>query len=265
MIDKEKLMAETGCSSRVKVENKVWKVDVAGLHYQELNSLLRTLDRNGVERIELYNVHGQRYIGTNLKADMPLDIHGTPGNDLGAFMSSPHIVVHGNVQDGAGNTMNNGQIVVHGHAGDVVGYSMRGGKLFIRDDVGYRAGIHMKQYKDKIPVLMVGGTAQDFLGEYMAGGILIVLGLNKIDDEKNNPRFVGTGMHGGTIYLRGEAKNLGKDVEKVDLDAEDIGLLKRLTEEFCSYFNFDTERILNHKFSKIVPVSHRPYGRIYTY
>ncbi|MFW6117070.1 MAG: hypothetical protein ACOC6G_00610 [Thermoproteota archaeon] len=240
----------------------MWKIDAAGLHYRELNSILRTLKNDNVERIELHNVHGQRYIGTNLKADIPIDVYGTPGNDLGAFMNSPHIVVHGNVQDGVGNTMNHGQIVVHGHAGDVTGYSMRGGKIFIRDDVGYRAGIHMKQYKDKIPLLMVGGEAQDFLGEYMAGGILIVLELRRT---VHKPRFVGTGMHGGTIYLRGEASSLGKDVKNVELREQDKNLLKNLVEEFCNYFNLDAERILDHRFSKIIPVSHRPYGRIYAY
>ena len=51
-------------------------------------------------------------------------------------------------------------------------------KTYLRDDVGYRAGIHMKEYGDKKPVLVIGGTAQDFFGEYMAGGIVILLGLN---------------------------------------------------------------------------------------
>ena len=55
---------------------------------------------------------------------------------------------------------------------------MRSGKIFIKGDVGYRVGIHMKAYENLYPVIIIGGTAQDFLGEYMAGGLLIVLGLN---------------------------------------------------------------------------------------
>lgn len=249
--------------SRVKIENEVGKIDGDGLHHRELNFILRTLNPNDVKKIEVHNVHGQRYIGTNLKTGATIDLYGTPGNDLGAFMDTPNLIVHGNVQDGVGNTMNNGKIVVHGHAGDVTGYSMRGGKLFIRDSVGYRAGIHMKQYREKKPLLVVGGGAKDFLGEYMAGGILIVLNLNRKDGY--TPRFVGTGMHGGTIYIRGEAKNLGKDVKKESLTEEDRKILKKLVGEFCSYFPFNDEKILDHKFSKIVPVSHRPYGRIYAY
>jgi glutamate synthase domain-containing protein 3 len=82
--------------------------------------------------------------------------------------------------------MDEGKIVIHGHAGDIAGYSMRGGSIFIRDDVGYRVGIHMKEYQDKVPAIVVGGTAQDFLGEYMAGGVLVVLGLTLSDSLEHN-------------------------------------------------------------------------------
>jgi glutamate synthase domain-containing protein 3 len=34
----------------------------------------------------------------------------------------------------------------------------------------------MKAYEDDLPVLVIGGRAGSFLGEYQAGGIIIVLG-----------------------------------------------------------------------------------------
>ena len=157
-------------------KNSVVKIDASGVYYRELNASLREVASNGARKIELYNVHGQRYIGTGLDSPVEIKIFGTPGNDLGAFMNGSKITVCGNAQDGCGNTMNDGEIIVHGHAGDTVGLSARGGKIFVREDVGYRAGIHMKEYQDKKPMLVIGGTAQDFLGEYMAGGILILLG-----------------------------------------------------------------------------------------
>jgi glutamate synthase domain-containing protein 3 len=67
------------------------------------------------------------------------------------------------------------EIIVHGYAGDIVGLSARGGRIFIREDINYRAGIHMKEYQDKKPEIVIGGTAHDFVGEYMAGGILVLL------------------------------------------------------------------------------------------
>jgi glutamate synthase domain-containing protein 3 len=163
--------------------------------------------------------------------------------------------------------MNNGEIIVHGHAGDIIGLSARGGKIFVRDDVGYRAGIHMKEFEDKKPVLVIGGTAQDFFGEYMAGGTVILLGLNLKEGEYHRAKFMGTGMHGGVIYLRGsvDSYQLGREVGVVELEGEDFRVVTELVREFASHFNYDAEEILKHKFSKLYPKWLRPYGMLYTY
>ena len=248
-------------------KESVAKIDATGVYYRELNVRLRKVVSNGVQRIELNNVYGQRYIGTDLNKPVEIEIFGTPGNDLGAFMNGPRITIRGNAQDGCGNTMNSGEIIVHGRAGDIAGLSARGGKIFIREDVGYRAGIHMKEYQDKKPVLVIGGTAQDFLGEYMAGGILILLGLHLAEGEYHKARFIGVGMHGGVIYLRGSVEDyqLGKEVGIAELEKEDRQILKKLVGEFASHFGYDAEEILKHKFTKLFPLWRRPYGRLYAY
>ena len=241
------------------------EVDAAGHHYRELNAHLRELVAGGATKIKLVNVAGQRYIGSDLDAPVELEIFGTPGNDLGSFMDGPRIVVHGNAQDGCGNTMNSGTIVVHDLAGDITGLSARGGKIFIRDDVGYRAGIHMKQYQDRAPVLVIGGTAQDFLGEYMAGGILLVLGLTLERGQKHLAHFIGTGMHGGVIYLRGEVEpyQLGKEVGVAELDERDKLLLEGIVKEFCHHYSFDPQEVFAVPFRKLYPRYLRPYGPLY--
>lgn len=245
----------------------VVQIDTSGLHYRELNARLRDLVSEGVQRVQLHNVHGQRYIGTDLNAPVGIEIFGTPGNDLGAFMDGPRIIVNGNAQDGCGNTMNEGEIIIHGHAGDIIGLSARGGKIFVRDDVGYRAGIHMKEYQGKKPVLVIGGTAQDFLGEYMAGGILILLGLNLGRDESHKARFIGTGMHGGVIYLKGNVEDyqLGKEVGVAELEQNDHRILRQFVGEFAVHFGCGADEILEHKFIKLFPRYLRPYGRLYAY
>jgi glutamate synthase domain-containing protein 3 len=247
------------------VKNNTVKIDAYGVYYRDLNTLLRKFNGNGIEKMELRNVYGQRYIGTDLDGHLSIDVYGTPGNDLGAFMRGPTITVHGNVQDGCGNTMDHGQIIVHGRAGDLVGHSMRGGKIFIRDSAGYRVGIHMKEYLGKRPAIVIGGTAQDFLGEYMAGGVLVVLGLNMKGEVRHNAKFVGTGMHGGTMYIRGEVRHLGKEVEVMDLEEADFRMLGSLVDEFAGYYGLDAKKILDGKFSKLIPVSSRPYGKLYAY
>jgi glutamate synthase domain-containing protein 3 len=243
------------------------QIDAMNMHYRDLNARLREAVENGVERIDLYNVYGQRYLGTDLHRPVEIHIHGTPGNDLASFMDGPHVVVHGNAQDGCGNTMNGGEVVIHGRAGDVTGHSMRGGKIFVRDDVGYRVAIHMKEYEEQRPAIVIGRTAQHFLGEYMAGGVLVVLGLNLRPGEPHTANFIGTGMHGGVMYIRGELAEyqLGKEVGSVPLEDADHQLLDELVAEFAAHFGYDARAILSRPFTKLIPLSLRPYGRLYAY
>jgi glutamate synthase domain-containing protein 3 len=250
---------------RIKTENKVLKINAEGLHYKDLNCLLRAVIGSDVERIEIHDVCGQRYIGTDLDTNMQIDIYGTPGNDLGAFMNGPRIVVHGNAQDASGNTMNEGQIVIHGHAGDLTGHSMRGGKIFVRDYVGYRVGIHMKQYQHKIPQIVIGETAGDFLAEYMAGGIILILGLNLKEGERCKARFVGTGMHGGVIYERGDILETENGTKTREVGKRDTKIIESLVKEYCSHFGADPKAILSGKFKKILPLSKRPYEKLYSH
>ena len=125
----------------------------------------------------------------------------------------------------------------------------------------------MKEYGDKKPVLVIGGTAQDFLGEYMAGGTLILLGLNLKEGETHRANFIGTGMHGGVIYLRGRVHDyqLGKEVGSAELERSDYQILKELVGEFAASFGYDAEKILKHRFTKLFPRWLRPYGRLYAY
>jgi glutamate synthase domain-containing protein 3 len=243
------------------------KIDAAGVYYRDLNARLREIAGNSATKIDLVNVYGQRYIGTDINKRMEIEIFGTPGNDLGAFMNGPRIVVRGNAQDGCGNTMNEGEIIVHGRAGDTVGLSARGGKIFIKGDVGYRAGIHMKEYKEKKPVIVIGGTAQDFFGEYMAGGVLVLLGLQLTKGEKQRTKYIGTGMHGGVIYMRGDIAEwqLGKEVGVAALGEADHAILDKYIIEFAGEFGYDADKILADKFIRLYPRWLRPYGRLYAY
>ncbi|MBI5097170.1 MAG: hypothetical protein HZB32_05970, partial [Nitrospirae bacterium] len=169
------------------------EIDAASVHYRDLNNEINRVIKEGERHIILKNVNGQRYIGAGLQGeDVRIDIYGVPGNDMAVFMDGPTIEVFDNAQDGVGNTMNAGRIYIHGHAGDVCGYGMRGGKLYVRGDVGYRVGIHMKAYMEKVPVLIVGGTAGHFLGEYMSGGIIILLGLERRPGQPLAGDYLGT-------------------------------------------------------------------------
>jgi glutamate synthase domain-containing protein 3 len=265
LAEKHEIEIDSRYQSRVKTENKVVKIDTKDLYYKDLNCLLRSVITGDVERIELHNVCGQRYLGTDLNTDVQIDVYGTPGNDLGAFMCGPKLVIHGNAQDASGNTMNDGQIVIHGHAGDLTGHSMRGGKIFVRDYVGYRVGIHMKQYQRKVPTIVIGETAGDFLAEYMAGGIILLLGLNLKDTDKCKARFVGTGMHGGVIYECGEILEPVEGTKVMNVGKRDMQVIEGLVKEYCSHFGVDSKEILSKQFKKILPISKRPYEALYSH
>ncbi|MCW3999966.1 MAG: hypothetical protein NWE93_06985 [Candidatus Bathyarchaeota archaeon] len=252
--------------NRVTSEGSTVKVDACDLYYRDLNCILRAVIQTpGIQRLEVHNVCGQRYIGTDLNTTLPIHVYGTPGNDMGAFMNGPKVTVHGNAQDGCGNTMNEGEIVIHGHAGDVTGHSMRGGRIFVKDYVGYRVGIHMKQYQKKVPTIVVGETAGDFLAEYMAGGVIVILGLNLAGCEKCRARFVGTGMHGGVIYERGDILEPVEGTKTQPVGKRDMAVIARLVEQYCSYFGGDPKVILSGNFKKILPLSSRPYAKLFSH
>jgi glutamate synthase domain-containing protein 3 len=249
------------------ISEEIYEIECGTAHYREVNQKVRELVSRGARKIILKEVYGQRYIGTGIKGNVKLEVYGTAGNDLGIFLYGPEIEVFGNAQDGVGNTMMAGKIVVRGHAGDVCGYGMRGGKVYIEGNVGYRVGIHMKGYKDLVPTFIVGGKAGNFFGEYMAGGILILLGLNKKPGEDIVGDYCATGMHGGVIYVRGEVpkRYLGKEVKVFELNDEDLKLLTSELKGFSEAFNIPVEEIISEPFTKIVPVSARPYGRLYAH
>src|SRR5512133_1964221 len=181
---------------------KTLTIDAKDIHYTPLNQQIRKAVADGTKEIILNNVLGQRFIGDGLRGDdVSITINGVPGGDLAMFMSGPTIIVNGNADHAPGNTMDKGKVVIHGSGGDAVAHSMRGGRVYVRDNIGYRGGIHMKQYQEKRPILVVGGSARAFLGEYMAGGLLIVLGRNGVSAVSE--RGVGSGIHGGEIIVRG--------------------------------------------------------------
>jgi glutamate synthase domain-containing protein 3 len=258
-------------------------IDSEGIGYRELNRHIRSmleLSENGpVNRyagmeISLKNVCGQRYIGCGLKGDFKINIEGVPGNDLAAFMDGPFIEVFDNGQDGIGNTMNSGKVIIHGDTGDIAGYSMRGGEIYIEGSTGFRCGIHMKAHKEKTPVIVIGGSAGDYLGEYMAGGVIILLGLyRKGTDEVAGAGtckvgyHIGSGMHGGTIYIRGKVEEykLGREVIVDEPKGSDIDTLYKYIGNYCRFFSADAGRIKAEDFIKLIPFSHRPYKQLYTY
>ncbi len=247
-------------------KQKTVTLDAQGIYYKQFNEMIRAELKKGATHFILNNVNGQRYIAGGIAAPCSFEINGVPGQDLAAFARVNKIRVNANAQDGVGNTMDEGTIVVDGIGGDVIGYAMRGGNIFIRGDVGYRVGIHMKSYLEKVPSIVIGGKAGDFLGEYMAGGIILLLGM--FSDKRDDPiagRNLGTGMHGGVIYVRGSVpeEKIGFGLEAKTCNKDDMQTIRKIVKAYAKEFDFDEKEILSEPFVKICPFSHRPYGNMY--
>ncbi|RFU96181.1 glutamate synthase [Sphaerochaeta halotolerans] len=237
-------------------------IDVGMMQYRQLNEQIR---ESKAKQFILSSVTGQRYIGCAQK-DKTITINGTPGNGLGSYLDGATLIVNGNAQDATGDTMNEGAIIVHGSCGDGTGYAMRGGKLYIRDSAGYRCGIHMKAFEERQPLLIIGDRAGSFLGEYQAGGTIIVLGMNQ-EGKAPVGYFCGTGMHGGTIYLRCDTlpQGLPPQVAVHDADEDDKALLFELLDEYCALFKLDKAQLLASHFYVLSANSTTPYRMMYTH
>jgi glutamate synthase domain-containing protein 3 len=137
--------------------------------------------------------------------------------------------------------------------------------VYVRDNIGYRGGIHMKQYTDKRPILVVGGAARAFLGEYMAGGLLIVLGLTGIPPIEE--RGVGSGIHGGEIYIRGpvDSYHLGVGAKQTPASHEQKMMINPLIEDFAREFGIDVKALKSSEYTRISPASARPFANKYTW
>jgi len=234
-------------------------ISALGVDFQELNKQVRA----SVGDVRICDCFGQRFIGVGIRGKK-LTINGTPGNALGAYLDGGVIEVNGNVQDAVGDTMNDGKIIVHGNAGDALGYAMRGGSIFIKGDAGYRTGIHMKEYKDKKPAIIIGGSVGSFLGEYLAGGLIIVLGLGAKGVPVGN--FTGTGMHGGKIFIRtdSELTTLPEQVASAIATEEELAEIAPFVGEFAGHFGMDSDMIMKSRYYLLKPNVKNPYKQLYT-
>jgi glutamate synthase domain-containing protein 3 len=124
------------------------------------------------------------------------------------------------------------------------------------------------------PVVVYGGKTKEFFGEYMSGGVLVALGMKidgkkitEVPDDQVVGGSLGSGIHGGVIYVRGKVpeENLGVGATEFPFTEEDKKLLTPYFKQFSKYFNVPIKRIWERKITKIAPASSRPYASYYNY
>ncbi len=161
------------------------------------------------QRFLQINAYGQHGIGGRLwragNETVHIKISGHPGQRVGSMgFPNTFIEVLGPSSDDVGWLNAGAHIVVHGNAGNGTANAMAQGKVYIAGNIGAR-GMTMTKHNPRFdpPELWVLGSAGDFFGEFMAGGIAVICGF-----EAQNPANVlgyrpFVGMVGGKVFFRG--------------------------------------------------------------
>ena len=180
-------------------DSSTYDIDASNIGYKDLNKEILKLNKS---EITVINVLSHRYIGISFpKAGKKIRLYGYVGNELANLNENNEIYVYGNVADDCCDTMHGGKVVIYGDARDVLGQAFQGGKIFVKGNAGNRVGIQMREYEGNRPYLIIGGRVDDYLGEYMAGGVILIFNNTKAEPTGN---YVGSGMVGGRIYIRGK-------------------------------------------------------------
>ena len=115
--------------------------------------------------------------------------------------------------------------------------------------------------------MVCGGKARDFLGEYMAGGMLVLLGVRLARGGPIVGGHLGAGMHGGEIYVRGEVLpwQCGGEVRVAAATEAEMEAVTRCSRSTATRSARALRELLAEPFTRIAPAGSRPYARLYTY
>jgi len=163
---------------------------------------------DGHRRIEV-QAFGQHGIGGRMwraGADpVQIRVTGHSGQRLGS-MGFPNTVIEvlGPVSDDVGWLNAGAEIIVHGNAGNGAANGMAQGRVCVAGNIGAR-GMTMTKHNPRFepPELWVLGSVGDYFGEFMAGGIAVVCGLEAQDPENVLGYRPLVGMVGGKVFFRG--------------------------------------------------------------
>lgn len=185
------------------------RVDGKRVTSRVLEKRLQQAMLDGIRNIAI-EAHGQHGIGGRLwrAGDEPvhIKISGSPGQRLGSMGFSNTVVeVFGPASDDTGWLNAGAEIIIHGSAGNGTANAMAKGKIYIAGSIGARGMTMTKQNpRFEHPELWVLGSAGDYFGEFMAGGVAVVCGVQPQDPNNVLGYRPLVGMVGGQVFYRGE-------------------------------------------------------------
>ncbi|UCF90429.1 MAG: FAD-dependent oxidoreductase [Desulfobacterales bacterium] len=171
------------------------------------------------------NAYGQHGIGGRLwraaNESVHVKIFGQTGQRVGSMgFANTRIEVLGPASDDVGWLNAGAEIVIHGNAGNGTANAMAQGKIYVAGNIGAR-GMTMTKHNPRFdpPELWVLGSAGDYFGEFMAGGVAVVCGV----EAQNPDNVLGyrpfVGMVGGKVFFRGPHRGYSQaDAKLVPID-----------------------------------------------
>ncbi len=180
-----------------------------------LEEMIQREIKNGHRYIEV-DAFGQHGIGGRLwKADdepVRIRITGHSGQRTGSLgCPNTRIEVMGPASDDIGWLNAGAEITVHGNASNGAMNAAAQGKVYIAGNIGAR-GMTMTKQNPRFdpPEMWILGSAGDYFGEFMAGGIAVICGHNA----QNPDNILGyrpfVGMVGGKAFFRGNANGYSR-------------------------------------------------------
>jgi glutamate synthase domain-containing protein 3 len=260
---------------------------------------------DGIKGKALITVNGTP--GNDMAAFMDgpqIEVFGNGQDGIGNTMNSGNIIIHGDCGDILGYSMRGGEIFVKGNVGWRSGIHMKSYlEKFPVIVIGGKAGDFLGEYMAGGIIILLGldmkkvapannsGTGaaampvkQKLSKEYPAKQVASIMPDSGLmakkpyyferfyptSDGQAAGNYIGTGMHGGAIFLKDDIEDykLGKEVSRLPLDESDLEILKTYISNYCNYFGFDKNKIIAKDikdFIKLAPFSHRPYGKLYSY
>ena len=161
--------------------------------------------RSSDERIKIrIQGHSGQRTGSLGYPNTEIELMGPASDDIGWLNAGAEIVVHGNASNGA---MNGGAQ----------------GKVYIAGSIGARGMTMTKQNpRFEPPEMWVLGSAGDYFGEFMAGGIAVICGHEKDLSQGVLGYRPMVGMVGGRVFFRGEASGFSeKDARLIPISDVD--------------------------------------------
>ena len=191
---------------------------------RELEDIIHQHVKRGNKKLEL-QAFGQHGIGGRLWDSAPdkteIRIIGHSGQRAGSLGTpNTRIEIMGPASDDIGWLNAGAEIIVHGSASNGAMNGAAQGKVFVGGSIGAR-GMTMTKRNPRFepPELWVLGSAGDYFGEFMAGGIAVLCGINAPDPEHLLGYNPLVGMVGGRVFVRGQANSFSStDAKEVDLD-----------------------------------------------